>query len=282
LNGPISLTLFGTLRNLQNLNLANNGLDDGFFLLPPFPSTPNERYFPALENLDISRNAIDSLEHLEKAFGAPHDRKINYTGITSVSLKKYLALVPEPTDQLGILSALSVNVGENFLREEGARRKAMRKEAAAAGSATPDTSSNNGIDPPILEASVSDTEARLQTMLLQVDAFRATLSRQLSAPDSVSPSDLARLETAVSALSSVLPISDQTSKVGDKLRTGSMIHTPPPATVHRQQASPRKSVLTPSRPARIVADAAEQDASSTSWSARRKKLQEASYDWAPL
>lgn len=270
LNGPIPLKLFGELNHLRELNLANNGLDDGFFRQTAFPND-NCDFFPSLELLDISRNALDSLEHLEAALSAPHSRNLEYTGIASVSLKKYLALAPEPSGETR-LPTLVVKMADNFLREEGSRRKAMRKQAGSVQLA--DTPDRRQLAAP---AAFDNNSARLQTVLQQLDAFRDMLSRQTSQPSSVSEQDLASWETAVRPLARFVGLMDKASLPTDKLRSASIIHTPPASLA----ASPRKSILTPSRPSRISADE-QQDASSTSWSARRRKLQEATYDWAPL
>jgi hypothetical protein len=129
ISGRIQLDLFGVLSHLKHFNLANNGLDDNFFIPTTSPSTSHSSLLPQLESLDLSRNALDSLEHLERVLDIPVARGVQYKGANSPTLAKAFASVMEPTSPK--CPTLSINLSQNFLREELARRKKAKRDKRA-------------------------------------------------------------------------------------------------------------------------------------------------------
>lgn len=115
------MSLFGSLSRLQKLYLANNGLDDAFFVPAPPNSGP---IFPSLNQLDLSRNALDSLEHLEEVLKIPIERQAIYSGISTPTLLKAVSMPPPDAPRY---QPLRIDLAGNFLREELPRRKQLRR-----------------------------------------------------------------------------------------------------------------------------------------------------------
>ena len=122
ISGRIPSQLFSSLAKLQKLYLGNNGLDDAFFIRSLTTSGP---IFPSMEILDLSRNALDSLEHLEEVLRIPAERQAIYKGIPSPSLAKALAAIAPSSP---VYTPLHIDLTSNFLREEVPRRKQLRRE----------------------------------------------------------------------------------------------------------------------------------------------------------
>lgn len=171
LSGSLPLATFGGLKQLKSLNLSNNGLVDDLF-----ESTPNRMAsspFPALETLDISRNAVDSLEHLEECLDScrrgdrPPLRTVAYGGVTSAPLRRYLSTVEVRASDL---PALTVNVADNFLREELVRRRRMKLSVVEARKAES--------QPPEQEA----LQQQGKELLALLDRFRQYAVTQLETP----------------------------------------------------------------------------------------------------
>lgn len=196
LRGPIPLSTFSSITSLKTLNLARNELvEDGIFdVAGTAPLTSETGGFPSLVQLDLSGNAIDSLAHLESVLsiasshGEAHARRpVTYTGIASTSLQRALKLANGPSEATseGDLR-LEVNLADNFLREELARRKKERQPANPERRPSEDTTDRPIVQPSTLTSTPGDNASMLAT----VDAFRAHLLRHLDSRDQSSAREL--------------------------------------------------------------------------------------------
>ncbi|GAA6020299.1 hypothetical protein JCM11491_005322 [Sporobolomyces phaffii] len=76
--------LFGSLKDLVELDLSNNGLTEDVFSPHIFPLERSDRLFPALRTLELSLNPIDDLESLEEFLTENVSRPIEYVGLAKV------------------------------------------------------------------------------------------------------------------------------------------------------------------------------------------------------
>jgi Leucine-rich repeat (LRR) protein len=112
LSAPLSPSIFQSLAHLVSLTLSSNALDDTVF--SPVSQQP---FLPALKDLDISGNSIDSLESVEETFG---ERPFFWSGLPKVIQTVVGA------QQVG---GLNVTVQGNHLRNELHRRRALARQA---------------------------------------------------------------------------------------------------------------------------------------------------------
>lgn len=262
ISGRLPFSLLASLSSLRTLLLSDNGLDDDFFSGPS-----SDGAFPALAMLDLSKNAIDSLQFLDERFSNTHT--IGYQGIASASLRRAIASTTPPSDNSN-LPALSIDVTGNYLREEVVRRRKMKvhnkvtTDLASESSAPPQPPSiSNGVP-----AGYANSEARA----LQALADIHTLIKQWSKAAQGDPSSTESFQTKLDALPGVLA-NWQSSDV---------------AHVHTPTASIFPSASMPSTPQVRVAKESDNSSisSDTSFIAsaaeRRRRLKEAEQAWAPL
>ncbi|GAA5853701.1 hypothetical protein JCM8547_007417 [Rhodosporidiobolus lusitaniae] len=135
--------LFGTLRNLVELDVSGNDLADDLFASDLFPpsssSSPPSRLFPALKTLHLSRNPLDSLASLEAFLTLRVSRPISYVGLPKplqnliFSEERQLRIgrrigVPEDVEKGREGAEVEVRVGECLLRAEQVRRRSQFPE----------------------------------------------------------------------------------------------------------------------------------------------------------
>lgn len=252
ISGRIPLKLFNSLSRLQKLYLASNGLDDDFFI----PASPaSGPLFPSLGVLDISRNALDSLEHLELVLKVPSERQAIYSGISSSSLLKALTV---STPSVQRYPPLNIDLTGNFLREELPRRKLLRK--AKRQESTGDVEVTSVAPSPASEG----TEAAEVLRLL--DEVHQTMSDRLR-HGQLGQDDLSVIKTSLDQLRSIAA---------------------------RPSAEPAQSQVTPVTK-RVVAQSSNVSSTQSdtpvkpivqevpgSSRARKLRLQQEAQDWAPL
>ena len=255
ISGRIPLQLFGSLAKLKSLNLQDNGLDENFFI--PCYSSNRSSTFASLESLDLSRNAIDSLEEIESTLGIPRERSVQYTGVASVSLMKAFATVQQPASSK--YPPIHINLAQNFLREELPRRKKLRRGEKAQESVvtesevSPDSASQKCSKQSVLSL-LDDVYQRTRTRLLRGDLDETVLKQITASLESLN-STIAeeRVGGAVEASAH--------HKV-DRPSAGSGV-----VDASKQQSTPARPTL------------AELPGSSR---ARRQRLEEEAKQWAPL
>lgn len=254
ISGRIPIHLFSDLSKLKVLNLQDNGLDDNFFIASSASSSST--LFASLETLDLSRNALDSLDHLECALGIPIDRPVVYSGVSSVSLAKLLAGVQSPS--LPSYPALRINLAHNFLREELPRRKQMRRADKAGNHVSKDaetTAPREQVDPHVAVLRLLDDVHQRATARL----VRGNLE----------PPTLAGIQDSLEKLATLLEAGSNHS--GSSATASSITNgtkpSPHAADNGKHQSTPVKTVAV--------------DVPG-SLRARRQKQEEEARQWAPL
>lgn len=253
ISGRVPLQLFGCLSKLKILNLADNGLDDNFF---SSGSSKPDHVFQSLESLDLARNAIDSLEHLEQVFRIPLERQAVYSGLASASLAKVLsAIVPaEP-----LYTPLHINLSSNFLREEIPRRKQMKR-----GKKQEDDFSTTA------ETQVQEEENEAPVALLNLlDEVHASLSQQLKQKlhSQETMSEMMHSLNQLLALAGQTPAAQPSTPPSPSKANGHRFGVPRLKTALGQSQTPVKMAVQ------------EPPGSSR---ARRQRLEQEARQWAPL
>ena len=246
LAGPLPLSTFASLWRLHTLDLSNNGFRDNVFLFTSDSST-STRAFPALHHLDLSRNAIDSLASLEHCLGIPQARQVDYTGISSSSVRRAVATsvhsaAPE-------LEKLTIHLAENPLSKELPRRRKQREDSGPIPG-----------QPDDLILAQQNLAAVLANMLTCVDNVKK-MDRCLAENPGLAVSYLPKLEQLQALLSPVSALLSE-KEVETSQQNGTFKSHMPEITAN--------------------ADDDETVFVETSAAARRKKLKEAEQAWAPL
>lgn len=255
LSGRIPLQLFGKLQKLKKLDLANNGLDDNFFICPSSQHATST--FEHLETLNLSRNALDSLEQLEFALRIPLERPVVYSGITSPFLVKAIAAVPPPSSSN--YPTLRIDLTGNFLREELPRRKQLRRDRRQASASTAEKQSST---------STSTSDPDLTTNLVRLlDDVHCKLTRQL-ALRSMPTDDLERIRILLEELNSMIPGENQSAPTNTLQQTDDCT----PAQMSRDAASHQTPSIV--RPSIVNVSGSSR--------ARRQRLEEQAKEWDPL
>lgn len=253
LSGRIPLQVFGKLQKLKKLHLANNGLDDNFFICPSSHQATST--FPQLETLDLSRNALDSLSQLETALQIPLERPVIYSGITSTSLVKAIAAVQPPSTP--DYPTLRIDLTGNFLREELPRRKQLRRDKRQADTSIAEDQSQ-------ISTSGPDLTADLVRIL---DDVYSKLTRQL-AHRSTSTDELERIKKLLEELNSVISSESQPTSTNTVQQANGSTPT------HSSQAAVADQTSSIVRPSIIDLTGSSR--------ARRQRLEEQAKEWDPL
>ena len=262
IKGQLPLETFGRLASLKELNLAKNQLDDGFFTA--IFGRASGPYFPALQTLNLAHNALDSLELLENALDIPNIRPVEYMGISSSALKRAMDSAPSETTKL---PKLFINLTDNLLRDEALRRKTVRRQQKEHTRTALKSSITLGDEDTAGDSSmpVDDNAARGQAVLDSIDALRTRVAARLAAGE-LDAQTVATLAQSLQPLQALLDTSATPVVAASRSKTPQMVRTPPAASTVE----------------RLASSEVDNDPARTSWSARKKKMQEAAFDWAPL
>lgn len=259
--GSLPLKLFGILPRLKALDVSRNKLDDYFFDMSG--AMDDERLFQNLEELDLSGNALNSLEHLETCLAVPSRRTATYRGLQSASLQK--AVATKTPDQASRLPELLVYLHDNPLRDEGARRKRMRHETRSKEESNYRSSDcSTSIENASIPASES-VRTNLNALHSRLDAILAR-----GQPDQAWLDKLSRSLRELNILAK--DGETRHSPVDDHMRTP----TRPPLQASRSKQSTTGAHSIPSP----WASESIQDSGSSR--ARKLRLQEEARQWGPL
>ena len=262
IKGQLPLETFGRLANLKELDLAKNQLDDGFFVATT--GGPSGPHFPALQTLNLAHNALDSLGLLEHVLDIPNSRPVEYLGVPSPPLKRAMDSAPSATTKL---PKLVINLTDNLLRDEALRRKTARRQqkehtrSALKSNITLGDEGSTEANKPVED----DNVARGQTVLDYIDALRERVAARLAAGQ-LDSRTIATLAQSLQPLQALLEASATPASPASRSNTHQMVRTPQPASTAE----------------RLASSEVDNDPARTSWSARKKKMQEAAFDWAPL
>lgn len=132
--------LLSRLPKLAHLRLVGNALTDTAFALEASEKVEDDLLFAALETLDVSNNALDTLEHVELLFGRPASSAESRIRIEWIGLDKAVSNVIRSTENALMdrgpagsvnetnnveLRTAKVTVYENRLSLEQGRRRAI-------------------------------------------------------------------------------------------------------------------------------------------------------------
>ncbi|SGZ02131.1 BQ5605_C033g11189 [Microbotryum silenes-dioicae] len=121
--------VFGKLAHLQELILAGADILSSPFHLEDVVDEESE-LFPSLTRLDLSRNSIDSLLHLEAFFVRHVKRPIEYVGLEK-SIMNLVKAKGRPNGDVEGREEVRIVLHDNPMREEQVRRRALFGRPAA-------------------------------------------------------------------------------------------------------------------------------------------------------